>query len=303
MEELRGRHGTWRLGPDEVRLSFSGRRVPALLKALGSCSVPLGAIAGVDFDRGDRKHGWRMRLRLVEGADPYAGLGAAESEDLTPLLLTGPHDQELLAEYFADQIASSARMERETSGSPASVDVARSLVARVPFRARTGEGRADFDGNRVRLTWDGFFASTAKGTEEHRDYALAEIERATWHPPVDISEGWLRIVLRGVTIAEATDISHDFFTLATHGAKGSEEAFLMAATVNAHLAGGGGGAVAAGPGPEQIEAAPAGGGNGGNGGGGEEIFAKIRELGRLRDEGLVTDEEFAAKKTELLARL
>ncbi|WP_017616133.1 DUF4429 domain-containing protein [Nocardiopsis salina] len=302
MEELRGRHGTWRLGTDEVRLSFSaGRRVPALLKALGSCSVPLGAIAGVDFDRGDRRHGWRMRLRLVDGADPYAELGAAESEDLTPLLLTGPHDKELLAEYFADQIASSARMERETSGTPASVDVARSLVARLPFHARTGEGRADFDGNRVRLTWDGFFAGTAKGTEEHRDYPLAEIERATWHPPVDLSEGWLRIVLRGVTIVEATDISHDFFTLATHGAKGSEEAFLMAATVNAHLAGGGAhsGAVAAGPGPEEIEAAP----DGGNRDSGEAVFAKIRELGRLRDEGLVTDEEFAAKKAELLARI
>ena len=29
----------------------------------------------------------------------------------------------------------------------------------------------------------------------------------------------------------------------------------------------------------------------------------IRELAKLRDEGLVTDEEFAAKKAELLARM
>lgn len=29
----------------------------------------------------------------------------------------------------------------------------------------------------------------------------------------------------------------------------------------------------------------------------------IRELARLRDEGLVTEEEFAAKKTDLLARM
>ena len=296
MEELRGRHGTWRLGPEEVRLSFSdGRRVPALLKALGSCAVPLAAVADVDFDRGDRKRGWRMRLRLVDGADPYAGLGVPESEALTPLVLTGSHDKELIAEYFADQISASARMERETAARPDTAAVARGLVARLPFHARAGEGRAVFDGSRVRLTWDGFFAGTAKQTEEHREYPLSEIERAAWQPPVDLSEGWLRIVLRGVTIPEATDISHDFFTLATHGAKGSEEAFLMAATVNAHLAEDGAGA---GAGSELIEAAEAAGSDNG-----EAVFAKIRELGRLRDEGLVTDEEFAAKKVELLARI
>ncbi|WP_017610814.1 DUF4429 domain-containing protein [Nocardiopsis xinjiangensis] len=296
MEELRGRHGTWRLGPEEVRLTFSGgRRVPALLKALGSCTVPLAAVADVDFDRGDRKQGWRMRLRLADGADPYAALGAPESEDLTPLLLTGAHDKELIAEYFADQISASARMERETAERPDTAAVSRGLVARLPFHARAGEGRAVFDGSRVRLTWDGFFASTAKQTEEYREYPLSEIERAAWYPPVDLSEGWLRIVLRGVTIPEATDISHDFFTLATHGAKGNEEALLMAATVNAHLAGDG---AAEGHVPELPEAAETAGGDNG-----EAVFAKIRELGRLRDEGLVTDEEFAAKKAELLARI
>jgi len=297
MEELRGRHGTWRLGPEELRLSFSGgRRVPALLKALGSCTVPLAAVADVDFDRGDRKQGWRLRVRLVDGADPYADLGASESEDLTPLLLTGTHDKELIAEYFADQISASARMERETAERTDTAAVSRSLVVRLPFHARTGEGSAVFDGSRVRLNWDGFFASTAKQTEEYREYPLTEIERAAWQPQVDLNEGWLRIVLRGVTIPEATDISHDFFTLATHGTKGSEEAFLMAATVNAHLAGDGAGE--GGAGPELIESAGTTGSDNG-----EAVFAKIRELGRLRDEGLVTDEEFAAKKAELLARI
>jgi hypothetical protein len=35
----------------------------------------------------------------------------------------------------------------------------------------------------------------------------------------------------------------------------------------------------------------------------EEVFQQIRELGRLREEGLITEEEFEAKKAELLARL
>jgi hypothetical protein len=32
-------------------------------------------------------------------------------------------------------------------------------------------------------------------------------------------------------------------------------------------------------------------------------FAAIRELGRLRDEGLITDAEFEAKKTEILEHI
>jgi hypothetical protein len=35
----------------------------------------------------------------------------------------------------------------------------------------------------------------------------------------------------------------------------------------------------------------------------EEIFRQIRELGRLREEGLITEEEFEAKKADLLTRL
>ncbi|WP_315855202.1 SHOCT domain-containing protein [Chenggangzhangella methanolivorans] len=36
---------------------------------------------------------------------------------------------------------------------------------------------------------------------------------------------------------------------------------------------------------------------------GGDPFDTIRKLARLKDEGLLTDEEFAAKKTELLARI
>ncbi len=35
----------------------------------------------------------------------------------------------------------------------------------------------------------------------------------------------------------------------------------------------------------------------------EDIFAQIERLGKLRDKGLLTDEEFDTKKSELLARL
>lgn len=292
MEELRGHHATWSIEDETVRVRFgSGRKVPALFRALGGCTVPMAAVRGVDFDRGTRKHGWRLRLHLVEGADPYALLGAPGRDVPTPLMLTGPHDKELLAEYFSEQISASSRYARElSSGTPDPREVAKGLVARPPLQVRTAEGSASFDGTRVRLQWDGWLASTTKEKEKSRDYRLSEIESAHWHPPVDITEGHLRIVLRGVTIPEATTLDNDFFTLASHGPKGSEETLLMAATLNAH--------VASEEEPEEAPALPAGADTGG-----EAIFAKIRELGRLHAEGLLTDEEFSDKKAQLLDRL
>ena len=35
----------------------------------------------------------------------------------------------------------------------------------------------------------------------------------------------------------------------------------------------------------------------------DDIFAKIERLAELRQKGILTDEEFAAKKTELLSRI
>ncbi|PDP85230.1 hypothetical protein CQJ94_23290 [Glycomyces fuscus] len=292
MEELRGHHGTWRIDDETIRIRFgSGRKVPALFRSLGSCSVPMAAVREVDFDRGSRKHGWRLRLRLVEGADPYTLLGLPGRDALTPLLLTGPHESELLAEYYSEQVAASARLARETLSDPVDArEVVRGLAARPPLQVRTAEGSAAFDGTRVRLQWDGWLASTAKQKEKSRDYQLSEIETAHWYPPVDVTEGYLRIVLRGVTIPEATALDNDFFTLASHGTRGSEETLLMAVTINAH--------VAAGEAPDRPAAI-----TGAAADDGEAVFAKIRELGRLHAEGLLTDEEFSAKKAELLDRL
>ncbi|WP_306366911.1 DUF4429 domain-containing protein [Nocardiopsis sp. CC223A] len=289
MEELRGHHALWRIDDETVRIRFdSGRKVPTLFKALGGAEVPLAAVREVDFYQGDRRHGWRLRLDLLPGLDPYTMLGASARDALTPLVLSGPHDTELVAEYVADKIRDLARYARETlSGELDRTEVARALVARPPVQARTAEGSASFDGEKVRLQWDGWLASTAKEKEKSREYRLAEIESVAWHPQVDVTEGYMRVVLRGVTLPEATSLENDFFTLASHGSKGAEETFLMAATLNAYVG--------------EAPAAPA--LESGESGGAEEIFGKIRELGRLHAEGLLTDQEFADKKAELLDRL
>ncbi|GHC94667.1 hypothetical protein GCM10007079_45370 [Nocardiopsis terrae] len=299
MEELRGHHAIWRFDEERVRIGFgTGRKVPHLCRALGQCSVPLAAVREVDFDPGDRKQGWRLRVRLVDGADPYAGLETVgTAAPATPLVLTGPHDRELVAEYCADRLTESARYAREVRGAPLDLsEVAMGLVVRPPFQARTGEGSVSFDGERVRLHWDGWMASTAKGQEKSREFPLSEIESLQWSPQVDFGEGFLRVVLRGATIPEASGLEHDFFTLVSHGPKGSDETLLMAATVNSHIA-----LAKQEPGEEAGEepAALAAGAADGS----DEIFAKIRELGNLHAEGLLTDEEFGTKKAELLGRL
>jgi len=295
MEELHGHHGTWRIDDEAVRIRFdSGRKVPTLFKSLGSCTVPLAAGREVEFDPGDRRRGWRLRLALEDGLDPYAVLGAPGRGAPTPLLLTGPHDAELVAEYHSEQIAASVRYARETlTGEIVAQEVARGLVGRPPLQVRTAEGSASFDGTRVRLQWDGWLASTAKEKEKSRTFQLSEIQAAEWYPPVDVTEGYLRIVLRGVTLPEATKLDHDFFTLASHGSKGSDETLLMAATINAHV-----------PPADAPGAAPAALGGGASADDDSEaVFATIRELGRLHSEGLLTDEEFSAKKAQLLDRI
>lgn len=287
MEELHGHHAIWRFDEERVRFGFgTGRKVPQLLRALGHCTVPLVAVRDVEFDPGDRKRGWRLRLRLVDGADPYTELDTTGTAS-TPLLLTGAHDKELVAEYFSEQLAASTRFARETAQErPDPAVIARGLVARPPLQVRTAEGSASFDGDRMRLQWDGWMTSTPKEREQFREYRLSEVDRVQWTPQVDFSEGFLRVVLRGVTLTETSDLENDFFTLVSHGAKGSDETLLMAATVNSHTV----------PVEEPAELETA-------GDDGDVIFAKIRELGRLRAEGLLTEDEFSTKKAELLDRL
>ena len=289
MEEVHGHHAIWRFDEEKVRIGFgAGRKVPQLYKALGRCQVPLAAVREVDFDPGDRKHGWRLRLRLVEGADPYASLDTTGRAS-TPLLLTGPHDRELVTEYFAERLSESARYARQTLENPPDPgEIARGLVARPPLQVRTAEGSASFDGESVRLQWDGWMASTSKEREQARDYRLSEIESLTWVPQVDFDEGFLRVVLRGVSIPAGSDRENDFFSLVSHGLKGSDETLLMAATVNSHI---GSASESA-----ELEASTSIDDD-------DAIFAKIRELGRLHAEGLLTEDEFNTKKAQLLDRI
>ncbi|MFC4015067.1 DUF4429 domain-containing protein [Nonomuraea purpurea] len=290
MDELRGKAATWSFDEEKVVIQYDSRwRTPVLLKVLARCEVPVAAIAAVDFASAGKK-GWQLRLRLRERADPYAAVGALLDENGQPFLLTGRPDTELIAEYHADQLRLAAdAAQREDDPRPAE-EYALGLVPPVPLYIQTSEGTAMFDGETVRLEWSDE-AGSRKGKKRRMAYALRDIRRVDWVPQGSSDEGYLRIV----TLEEDTDTKSvkprkDFACLLTEdSAKQDAWTLVMAATVTAHLW-----ATAARPdNPAQLTADTR----------SQTVYDQIRELGRLHTEGLLTDEEFASKKAELLDRL
>ncbi|MCF6471884.1 DUF4429 domain-containing protein [Nonomuraea sp. MG754425] len=297
MDELQGKTATWLLGEDKVIIQYSSRwRTHALLKVLARCEIPLPAIAAVDFTSLGKK-GWRLQLRLREHADPYAAVGPMLAERAQPFLLTGEPDTELLADYHADQIRIAADAARNGDGERAPEEYALALVPPVPLHIRTSEGTAMFDGQAVRLEWSDD-ASSPKTRKRRMEYALADIQRIEWFPQKSMNDGYLRIVTwQRDPDAKPAKPGKDFACLLTeNSARQDAWTLVMAATVTAHLwtaaprAAGSRQAAIAQPSAEAEAAALS-------------VYDRIRELGRLHKEGLLTDEEFTSKKAELLDRL
>ncbi|MDA2805331.1 DUF4429 domain-containing protein [Nocardiopsis suaedae] len=313
MDELAGKQATWSFDDEKVVIQYaSGWLAPALHKALARSEVPMAAIAGVEFRSrkgGAMKKGWELRLRLHERTDPYSFVGAALSRD-EPFLLTGDAKQELVAEYHADQI----RFAAEQAGPPEPGTAAR-LVAPLPLHIQVHEGTAAFDGASLSLQWAGN-ASGPKRARQRMEYPLEAIEKVEWVPSDGWEYGLLRVVERGgerKAVKPAKDLACLLFD------EGAEQgrALLMAATVTAHLwaaedggrTGGAAGGPPLAPAPPEVGAPPSAEQDAPAAEGDDPdpqsrvIYARIRELGRLHAEGLLTDEEFSAKKAELLDRL
>ncbi|MEV0382582.1 DUF4429 domain-containing protein [Nonomuraea sp. NPDC050643] len=292
MDELRGQTATWRFDEQKVLIQYDSRwRTHALLKTLGRCEVPLPAIAAVDFTSAGKK-GWQLRLRLRERADPYAAVGSPLADKGQPFLLTGGSDTELVAEYHADQLRIAADAARLADDRRRPEEYALALVPPIPLHIRTSEGTAMFDGTTIRLEWSDE-ASSRKTRKRRMEYALADIRRVEWFPQKSLDEGYLRIVTwEEDADPKAAKPSKDFACLlAEDSAKQDAWTLVMAATVTAHL-------WTATPGQAerpQLTAGPD--------ADTRSVYDRIRELGRLHGEGLLTDEEFTSKKAELLDRL
>ncbi len=274
---LAGFHAAWEFESDSVVIRYErGIRTPKLFQALGERRIPFEAIEAVTLAPGRRG---TVVLRAVPrpGADPLMEAAAGQlKESCDPYRLVLPAERETLAEYYADELR--ARLKPE---GPAE----RFLVAapEVPLRFKAYDGKASFDGKTVSFRWFWTGASSAKWKAGDQSFAIADLNGVEWRSP-EVFEGHLRL-LRGAESLLPVDQDPAAVVFGL-GYGPVHESLPFAGAVLA--------AVRSARPSVVVPAArrdPA------------DIAERIRHLGELHQAGLVTDDEFAVKKAELLAEL
>ncbi|WOI59570.1 DUF4429 domain-containing protein [Streptomyces fradiae] len=282
---LAGIHATWEFETDAVLIRFErGIRAPKLFQALRERRVPHEALASVTLSSGKRG---TVVLHAVPrpGADPLMAVADGQlKEGCDPYRLVLPADRETLAEYYADELRACLGPER---GEPAE----RFLVAapKPPLQFKAYDGKASFDGQNVSFRWFWTGASSAKWKAGDQSFAVSALSGVEWRSP-DVLDGYLRLVRRDGGAGPVPPDQDPAAVLFGLGYGPVHESLPFAASVlqavrdadrAVHVP------VPVGAGRRD----PA------------DIAERIRHLGDLHRAGLVTDEEFTAKKAELLAEL
>ncbi|MFE5872722.1 DUF4429 domain-containing protein [Streptomyces roseifaciens] len=282
---LTGFHTVWEFDTDSVLIRFErGIRTPKLLQALGERRIPYEALAAVEQAPGKRG---TVVLRAVPrpGADPLMDVADGQlKEGSDPYRLVLPAERDALAEYYADEI-------RAALGPDAAVPAQRPLVAAPtpPASFKAYDGKASFDGASVAFRWFWTGASSAKWKAGDQRFAVEELSGVQWRSP-EIAGGYLRLVPRGAEDGPPGQADQDPAAVVFGMGYGliHESLPFAAAVLQAVRA-----ASPASPGARVPAARPDPGG----------IADRIRHLGALHDAGLLTDDEFSAKKAQLLAEL
>ncbi|MBU6535343.1 DUF4429 domain-containing protein [Streptomyces sp. NPDC057245] len=285
---LAGFHAAWEFESDSVLIRYErGIRTPKLFQALGERRVPVEAIAGVTLTPG-RRGTVVLRVQLREGADPLIEAAAGQlKESGDPYRLVVPAERETLAEYYAEELSGIL----PGAGSPEPAD--RYLVAapEAPLHFKAYDGKASFDGKAVSFRWSWTGASSAKWKAGDQRFPVADLGGVEWRSP-EALEGYLRLLPRDAASAAAPaapqadqDPASVVFGL---GYGPVHESLPFAAAVLAAVRDRGPATPVPVPAPRRDPA---------------DIAERIRHLGELHQQGLVTDEEFSSKKAELLAEL
>ncbi|WP_129296697.1 DUF4429 domain-containing protein [Streptomyces lydicus] len=311
MAELMVRDGTWTFDDEAVRIVPGHERgVHKLRRDLGEFTVPLIAMAGVAYE--PARKGGRLRLRLREGADPLLQVtGGGLPDEANPYQVAVDAARADVAEYFVDAVRQALLLEQVPDG-PAD----RYLLPgpAVPLSAAGVDGIASFDGERVHLEWR-WNTSETKRNQGPRDFALADLEAVEWRAAAGLESGYLRFRTHGATERIAPE--HDPHAIELWGfKKESGTTALLAAAVAARLphpsAAGPGKALTAGtparhaspalpaPAAPAPAAPPASGAAPADDH--DALLRRLRELGELRREGVLTEEEFTATKAAVLRR-
>ncbi|MEW2302695.1 DUF4429 domain-containing protein [Streptomyces sp. NPDC006655] len=279
---LAGFHAAWEFESDSVRIRYErGIRTPKLFQTLGERLVPLAALESVTVTPGKRGT-VVLRAQPRPGADPLLEAAAGQLKDGSdPYRLVLPAERATLAEYYADELRPLL-----TASGPAE----KFLVAapEAPRQFKAYDGKASFDGAAVHFRWSWTGASTAKWKAGDQRFAVADLGGVEWRSP-EVFEGHLRLLRRDLAGAAApVPADQDPATVVFGLGYGPvHESLPFAAAVLEAVRARGAAAVPAPTGRRD----PA------------DIAERIRHLGELHQAGLVTDEEFSAKKAELLAEL
>jgi hypothetical protein len=278
---LAGFHAAWEFESDSVLIRYErGIRTPKLFQALGERRVPLEALAGVTLTPGKRGT-VVLRAEPRPGADPLMEAAAGQlKEGCDPYRLVLPAERETLAEYYADELrgllSESGTTERYLVAAP-----------EAPLQFKAYDGKASFDGTAVTFRWSWTGASSAKWKAGDQSFPVAALGGVEWRSP-EAFEGYLRLLPRDAA-ATAPQADQDPASVVFGLGYGPvHESLPFAAAVLAAVRAQGADVPVPVPAPRRDPA---------------DIAERIRHLGELHQQGLVTDEEFSSKKAELLAEL
>ncbi|TQN31708.1 putative oligomerization/nucleic acid binding protein [Haloactinospora alba] len=292
MTELMTRDGTWTFDGENVGITpASGRGVHKLRRYLGEVTVPLAAIAAITHEPAPK--GGQVRLQLRPGTDPLTHATQGQlPEAATPYRLGVDSDRTGVAEYFVDEVRTALQLH------PTDHTAEGFILAgpNVPVTASASDGRATFDGETIRIEWNWF----SQGKKDPRRIALNEVEGVDWVPNSGFDDGYLRfrLTVNPGTLPPEHDPNRLTITWGTQREVATTA--LLTAAVTAHLA-------RHQTSPRAIQP-PAGNDNAQEAthaphNDPDATLRRLRELGELYANGVLTEEEFSTAKQALLRRM
>ncbi|MFK0281509.1 DUF4429 domain-containing protein [Streptomyces sp. NPDC090499] len=295
MAEIIQRDGTWAFDGSTVRITPGRHRsVPLFRQTYGEIAVPLEAVAGVGYEP-ERRRGL-LRMRLREGADPLLqATGGRLPEAADPYRLAVDADRSGVAEYVVAEIRRSLLLDQVPK------EPARTYLLSgppVPVSVRSSDGTVSFDGTQVRIDWADTSDRVKRATGP-RIIRVGDLVQVEWLPNSGYEDGFLRFVTRETTFSKLP-AERDPYALDLWGSVRRDLlTALVAAAVTARLP-----HPSTRPGAEYAEHTdrdrppapvprqPA--------DHHDVLLRRLRELGELHRDGVLTDEEFALTKAAVL---
>jgi hypothetical protein len=293
MAEIIERDGTWAFDGTTVRITPGlHRSVPLFRQTYGEIAVPLEAVAGIVFEP-ERKRG-RLRMRLREGADPLLqATGGRLPDAADPYRLTVDIDRSGIAEYVAEEIRRALLLDqipKEPTGAYLLPGPP------VPVSVRCSDGTVSFDGTQVRIDWSDTSDRVKRATGP-RIIDVGDLVQVEWLPNSGHEDGFLRFMTRETVFTDLPP-EKDPYALDLWGSARRELLTALVATaVTARLPHPSSRPAidrTDGPGPTAATLPPPAADHH------DVLLRRLRELGELHRDGVLTDEEFARTKAVVL---